>query len=143
MSENNIDKIAQIKAQQMLKAPDKETLERLVTKSLGVLQTQGVYALMLFLFSRTSKENDIAPYIRKYLYETILELPEFKDEESLKKFCESDRNHEEVVKWFTGKITDELNTIFLIRDLFERTLIYARFHAKAAQKLTQQNSTEE
>ena len=55
MNKTNLDKIAQDKARKMLETPDKEILEKLVTKTLGVLQSQGAYAMMLFLFSRTSR----------------------------------------------------------------------------------------
>ncbi|OAG28549.1 hypothetical protein [Thermodesulfatator autotrophicus] len=136
MSKINLDKIAQDKAREMLECPDKETLERLVTKALGVLQSQGVYAMMLFLFSRTSKENETSPYIKKPLYKALLELPQFKNDSSLKGFCENNENHGDVFKWFSDNITDNMDNLLLVRDLYEQTLIYARFHAKAAQKET-------
>lgn len=133
-SKLNLDKIAADYAREMLESPDKETLERLVTKTLGVLQSQGLYAMMLFLYSRTSKENEIAPSIRKPLYQALLKLPQFKDNEELKKFVENDEKHNQVLKWFSDNLTSNLDTLLLVRELFEQTLIYARFHAKAAKE---------
>ncbi len=128
----NLDKIAADHSREMLEASDKETLERLVTKALGVLQSQGVYALMLFLFSRKSDEGKIAPFMRKALYNVLLSLPHFKDDEELKDFT-GNSTAEDVLKWYSDKIVEDLDTLLLVRDLYEQTLIYARFHAKAAE----------
>ncbi len=128
----NLDKIAADRSREMLEASDKETLERLVTKALGVLQSQGVYALMLFLFSRKSDEGKIAPFVRKALYNVLLSLPNFKDDEELKDFTENS-TAQDVLKWYSDKIVEDLDTLLLVRDLYEQTLIYARFHAKAAE----------
>jgi len=37
----------------------------------------------------------------------------------------------EVLKAVTEHITADLDTLLLVRDLYEQTLIYARYHAKA------------
>jgi len=138
MNSLNLDKIAQDKAREMLgnkdKKPDIETLERLVTKALGVLQSQGVYALMLFLFSRTSKEKETAPFIRKALYKALLKIPNFENNGDLQSFMTNDSDHKKVTEWYSDNIAKDLNTLLLVRDLYEQTLIYARFHAKAAKE---------
>ena len=131
----NLDRIAQDKAREMLEdvnsRPDIETLERLITKSLGVLQEHGVYALVLFLFSRTSKEKKVAPFIKKALYRALLETPNFRDDQDLNSFANGNENSAQVMKWFSDNISADLNTLLLVRDLFEQMLIYARYHAKA------------
>ena len=131
----NLDKIAQDKAREMLgegnNMPDVETLERLITKSLGVLQEQGVYALVLFLFSRTSKEKEVAPFIRKVFYRALLETPNFKNDQALNSFANGNEKSKQVMEWLSENITSDLNALLLVRDLFEKILIYARFHAKA------------
>ena len=129
----NLDKLAADQAREILKAPDRETLEKLVTKALGVLQSQGVYAMMLFLFSRTSKESQTAPFIRKPLYQALLELPQFKNDTKLKEFTKNNGDHSKVLEWFSKNIMDKLDLLLLVRDIYEQTLIYARFHAKAAE----------
>ena len=129
----NLDKLAAERAQAMVEQVRQnaqgvkkpvETLERLATKALGVLQSQGVYACMLFLYSRTSDEAKVAPFIRSQLINALDEIPGLsnppQDEAS------------QVLSFFTNEVTgDSLDTLLLVRDLYEQTLTYARYHAKA------------
>jgi hypothetical protein len=130
----NLDKLAAELAQSMVNKAKQgvdgvkkpvETLERLDTKALGVLQEQGVYALMLFLFSRTGDEHKVAPIIRAQLYEALRKLPDFKDSDI------KDDDAEKALKFYTDNVLKNLDTLLLIRDLYEQTLIYARYGAKA------------
>ncbi|MDM7911757.1 MAG: hypothetical protein QUS09_01530, partial [Methanotrichaceae archaeon] len=81
----NLDRLAAKCAQEMVKKAKEDktikkpvdTLERLATKALGVLQEQGVYAMTLFLFSRSSDEKKVAPHIRSQLYEALKKIPGF------------------------------------------------------------------
>ncbi|MDM7940460.1 MAG: hypothetical protein QUS07_08975 [Methanothrix sp.] len=132
----NLDRMAAERAQAMVnnakEGIDKvkkpvDTLERLATKALGVLQEQGVYAMMLFLFSRTSDEYKVAPLIRAQLYEALKELPAFESSQIV------DRP-EDALKFYTDKILENIDTLLLVRDLYEQTLIYARYAAKAEEK---------
>ncbi|HHG84594.1 MAG TPA: hypothetical protein ENJ82_07585 [Bacteroidetes bacterium] len=130
----NLDKIAAECAQNIVKNVKEksqgvknpvDTLERLVTKTLGVLQQQGIYAMMLFLFSRTSDEKKIAPFIRSELYNMVKKLPEFENETV-------EDIPDKALQFYSNNVLDNLDTLFLFRDLFEQTLIYTRFGAKAA-----------
>lgn len=131
----NLDKLAAERSQQMVNQAKQikevkepiETLERLVTKTLGVLQAQGIYAMMLFLFSRSSDEAKIAPLIREQLYEELKALSIINDEN----VPQSNKNANDALAFYTEKILDNLDTLLLVRDLYEQTLIYARYHAKA------------
>ena len=71
----NMDQLAAEFSQQIVETLRKQMvidkLTNLVTKTLGVLQEQGIYAMMLFLFSRTSDESKITPVIRKELIEML------------------------------------------------------------------------
>lgn len=131
----NLDMIAAERAQEMIgnarqgirgvKKPV-DAIERLVTKALGVLQEQGVYAMMLFLFSRSGDEDKAAPLVRAQLYKALRQLPTFKDapiEDKLDKALE----------FYIEKVLNILDTLLLVRDLYEQTLIYARYGAKAAE----------
>ena len=133
----NLDRIAGERAQKMIEGTKGvdvkkpvESLERLVTKTLGVLQEQGVYAMMLFLFSRSSDEGKVAPYIRAQLFEAIEKLPKFKDGNVPKSNSEA----RDALQFYIDNILNDLDTLLLIRDLYEQTLIYARYAAKAEQK---------
>ena len=145
----NIDQLAAKHSQQVvaktLKIVPKEkekkmakTLNNLVTKALGVLQEQGVYAMMLFLFSRTSDEAKIAPVIRKELLEMVKQLPAFSDAAAPDPDKDKDKG---ILKFYSNKVMDDLDTLFLIRDLYEQTLIYARFGAKAAENEMEAKNT--
>ncbi|RLC75726.1 MAG: hypothetical protein DRI61_14410, partial [Chloroflexi bacterium] len=78
----NLDKLAAEQAQRMTNRAKRgingvknpmETLQRLVTKTLGVLQEQGIYAMVLFLHSRTNKDEEkvakecVMPYLLEML----------------------------------------------------------------------------
>lgn len=106
-----------------------ETLERLVTKALGVLQEQGVYAMMLFLFSRTSDEKEVAPLIRAQLFQALKELPAF---EGLPNLPQAGDDAQKALKFYVDDVLGDLDDLLLVRELYEQTLIYARYSAKAA-----------
>ncbi len=117
------------KAKHALRKRRTETLERLDTKALGVLQEQGVYALMLFLFSRTSDEERVAPVIRAQLYKALKQIPDFKDVP-----LEESDGPEKVLAIYANDVLNDLDTVLLVRDLYEQTLIYTRYGAKAARE---------
>lgn len=141
MPENlNLDKLAAQWAQKMVKDANNdidkvnkkrvETLERLATKSLGVLQEQGVYAMMLFLFSRSSSdEQNVAPVIRAQLYKALKALPAFQNDKNLP---QDDAKAEATLQFYTDNERFDLDTLLLVRDLYELTLIYVRYGSKAA-----------
>lgn len=113
-----------------------ETLERLVTKTLGVLQEQGVYAAILFLYSRSSDEAKIAPAIREPLFRLLQdteaehEIPIFKD----KDVPANGADAKTALVFYSQVVCDDLDTLLLVKELYEQTLIYARYGAKAVDK---------
>ena len=124
-------------------------LENLSTKALGVLQSQGVYAMALFLFSRSgskSKKTDMSPEERCAVQILSWLWTIRKPDELIKKADSSDflsqpairpsqinSSKSEMLKEFAD-LTGDLDDLLLVRELFEQTLIYARFHAKAAKE---------
>jgi len=139
MSQNalNLDKLAAERAQALVSGAKQvtnvkkpvDTLERLATKTLGVLQEQGVYAMILFLFSRTSDEAKIAPVICGQLFRALKLLPAFKSDSQVPA---DSADAQTALEFYTNKVLDDLDTLLLVRDLYEQTLIYARYGAKAA-----------
>ncbi|NOK58638.1 MAG: hypothetical protein GFH27_549301n332 [Chloroflexi bacterium AL-W] len=89
MKQLNLDQLAAQYAQKIV-VDGQSDIEILITKTLGVLQEQGVYACMLFLFSRTSNEKSLAEKIRPHLYGLLKELPSF---------CQSDINDENALQF--------------------------------------------
>jgi hypothetical protein len=100
-----------------LSKSDKAKLENTITKSLGVLQENGVYAFFLFLEYR--KGDTGAPEVKS---QTLALL-----------------RHEQIDLLSQGnddfaavrQLTEDLDRLMLARQLIEQTLIYARYHAKA------------
>jgi len=107
--------------------------ENLITKSLGVLQENGLYAFFLYLASQVKsdkkdKRSDAARALgnqaAKFLQHKWLELIKVDDgKDAYKKAMEEIRRE--------GGLVSRLNELLLAKRLLEQTLIYARYHAKA------------
>lgn len=124
MKRLNLDQLAAQYAQKIV-TDGKAEIENLITKTLGVLQEQGVYACLLFLFSRTSNEKSLAAKTRPHLYALLKELPAF---------TASEINDSNALKFYANAVCDDLDTLLLVKELYEQTLIYARYGAKAEGK---------
>lgn len=105
---------------------EKKIVEKLVTKVLGVLEENGVYACILFLFSRSEKEKTVAEFIRKRLFDwNDLIIPEGK-------LSGVDLNNAgKALDFVANSICNDLGTLNLVKKVWEQTLIYARYGAKA------------
>lgn len=124
MSELNLDQLAAQYAQKII-VDGKADIENLITKALGVLQEQGVYACILFLRSRTGNEKNLSDKARPHLYNLLQELPAFR---------QSAIRDENALRFFSDTVCNDLDTLLLVKELYEQTLIYARYGAKAAGK---------
>ena len=130
----NLDRLAASTAQAIVgEKRDKEQaekLENMATKALGVVQENGVYAGMLVLYSRPDDAQ--AKAIRVQLL-TMLNAPElaamklgFTGEAATAKWPA-------VSQHFIDHVTCDLDKLLLVKELYEQTLIYVRYGAKAAQ----------
>ena len=121
----NLDLLAAETAQeivarrQSLKADE---LDRLATKALGVLQENGVYAATLFLYSRNKAEEATAQLIR----ESLLKLLSSLGVEGL-----PNGDNATSLKFVTDSVCSDLDTLLLVKQVWEQTLIYCRYGAKA------------
>lgn len=93
--------------------------ETLIRKSLGILQEDGVYAFFLYLASQ--KENDFMSNAYKLLKATKPLKDAFKDES-------------DVLEAVRTNLAYKLDELLFAKELLERTLVYARYHAKALEK---------
>jgi len=138
MAIKTLDLTAAEYAQKMVKEQssekeDAEILERVVTKALGVLQEQGVYACLLFLFSRPESERRYAETIHQKLIDLL-------NSEPVKPLAVAFPANKDKKRWQDvsdhltkdNGLMESLDKLFLVKDLYEQTLIYARFGAKAA-----------
>ncbi len=121
-------------------------VENLVTKALGVLQSQGVYAMALFLFSRSSQktqakemkaEERVAAQILAWLRSLQDPKGALKNVNNLRSKPEqpvkiNDEGEKRTALQEFADLSKDLDKLLLVRDLYEQTLIYSRYHAKAA-----------
>jgi len=139
LKHNNLDQLAAQTAQNII-AETKGRAENLITKALGVLQENGVYAFVLFLLSRTSDEKKMAegivvPQLAKLLSRPELVSLPVQYEGSITFAGTKDRSATtEFLKHVSDKVCADLDKLLLVKDLYEQTLIYARYGAKAAAK---------
>jgi len=118
----NLDLEAAKRAQKIIAETKNKSneAENLITKALGILQENGVYACMLYLYSLSNDAKSISESIRRNFLKAI-ELLEEKP---------VSQNKEEVLKFFTNSICSDPDTLFLTKQLWEQILIYARYGAK-------------
>lgn len=120
--ENNLDYLAAQHAQALItEADNAKEMENSITKTLGVLQEHGMYACFLYLYARENKGQTIASHMLNLLRDMRFEgVPQGTTAAQVLPFAQS--------------LTAQLPTLLLAREALERFLIYARYHAKAAQK---------
>ncbi len=122
----NLDLIAARTAQAIINETNQQEageVDNLITKALGVLQENGVYAAMLYLYSRTSAaDKAVAEKTRKRLLDLTAEL-------GLPRLANTDPSA--ALKFLTDNVCNDLDRLLLVKQLWEQTLIYARYGAKA------------
>lgn len=136
----NLDLLAAKTAQEMIantrvyrdpkdnaeKSIEAGAVDTLVTKALGVLQENGVYAVQLYLYSRTNADEErIAKQVREGLLFLLSELG-LRELPQLKS-----TNAKVALAFLTEHICNNLDTLLMVKQLWEQTLIYARYGAKA------------
>lgn len=91
-----------------------------ITKSLGVLQEDGVYAFFLYQVSRGSREKAGAERLKDKAKELLKEAG-IKGLQDAKDPLAAVRDH----------LAGDLDQLLLAKRLLEQALIYARYHTKA------------
>lgn len=120
----NLDRLAARHAQEIIRRTKNKKpseVDNTVSKALGVLQENGVYACFLYLLAK-EKENGIA--VVEEMLNLLASLP-----------FGWGRPHavapEEVLKHISEKVTADLEPLLLAKETLEQMLIYARYGAKA------------
>ena len=130
MSDNthfNLDRLAARHAQAIIKATmDKKAsdVDNTITKALGVLQENGIYACFLYLLA---KEKEIGPIVIR----EMLDLLDLLDKHGFGWGKPKDNSPESVLAHVCEKVTVNLERLLLAKETLERMLIYARYGAKA------------
>ena len=126
----NLDMLAAKRAQKIISRTKKDKakpseVDNTVTKTLGILQENGLYASVLFLLSRPKKE---LPRAKVILEEMLILLSQLGFEGWDKpKSLEADQ----VLPYISDTISQQLERLILAKDTAEQMLIYARYGAKA------------
>jgi len=133
----NLDLLAAQTAQKIIadttdghKATD---VDNLITKALGVLQENGVYAGLLYLYSRSAGEQPVAKQIRLRLLHLTSELALTPptDRQVGNKMVVEDARASTALQFLTDHICNDLDRLLMVKQLWEQTLIYGRYGAKA------------
>jgi hypothetical protein len=129
MSDNNLDRLCAQYGWQIAHSVHEEidkSAESHITKSLGVLQENGVYAFFLYQESRGKTEKPGADKLKALAAEL---LNEALNTDMTRLFDPVDTPLEAIRK--KDGLADDLDALLLAKRLLEQALIYARYHAKA------------
>lgn len=124
-TQKNLDRLAAKYAQEVIKnSKDKDIdIENTVTKALGVLQENGVYACFLYLMAKEDEK------VEKVVVNNMLGLLDELNFGWGKPNNPSD--NKEVLEYIINKVTVDLERLLLAKETLEQMLIYARYGAKA------------
>jgi len=99
--------------------PTKE-LENLITEAIAVVEEQGIYALFLFLKTRSGKDRERAKNVSRNLHEFLKVTPQQTP------LLSGDTD----IFASLQKIATDLDKLLLARELVLQALVYARYHAR-------------
>ncbi|MEH1795420.1 hypothetical protein [Nostoc sp.] len=134
----NLDRLAAQHAQNVIKNTKGSDVENTVTKALGILQEDGVYACFLYLLAK-EKENGKA-VVKEML--NLLEKLGFGWNSPMKN-GEVDLSSDTVLNHIINNVTHDLQSLLLTKETLEQMLIYARYGAKACQEEQEEKKKDE
>lgn len=105
-------------------AGEKNKIESMISKALGVLQEDGLYAFALYSKAKSGEENT-EKKTAKLLYDKTFELLKTDTIRILTGDCN------DLLIGIRENLSSDLDKLFLAKEILERTLVYARYHAKA------------
>ena len=120
----NLDRLAAQHAQAIIsRTTDKKASEvdNTVTKALGVLQENGVYACFLYLRAKEGENGAVV----------VEEMLDLLDGLGFGWGKPTGNGLEEVLSYISEKVTVDLERLLLAKETLEQMLIYARYGAKA------------
>jgi hypothetical protein len=114
------------------KGRERNALISHIDKALGVLVNDGVYAYYVFCKSKDKDdENKEKPFTKIFINDIVKELKVYFNikNNNLENTVQQNEGDEE--RYFFQNISQELHELLFFREVLERVLIYARYHAKA------------
>lgn len=124
ITQTNLDRLAAQHAQQIIertKGEKPSELDNTITKTLGVLQEEGIYACFLYLLAKEEENGAV-------IVEEMLNLL---DSLGFSWGKPENTSPENVLNYITDKVTVNLERLLLAQETLEQMLIYARYGAKA------------
>lgn len=115
----NLDRLAAQHAQEIVRRGDGD-IDNTVTKALGVLQENGIYACFLYLKAKEKAKGDVV--VEEMI--NVLEGLGFGGKPT-------ENNAPLVLKYVSENVTGDLERLLLAKETLEQVLIYARYGAKA------------
>lgn len=123
----NLDRLAAQCAQRIISGTARAKaaeVDNTVTKALGVLQENGLYAFFLFLVSRNKAEKPRAKVVAGEALRLLREMRQGWSPPAVD-------NMDAVLAYVAAHMLDDLDALLLARQTLEQMLIYARYGAKA------------
>lgn len=120
----NLDRLAAQHAQAIIeRTKDKKVsdVDNTITKALGVLQENGVYACFLYLLAKEKENGSVV----------VAEMLDLLDGLRFGWGKPPSNKPEDVLKHISDKVTVDLERLLLAKETLEQMLIYARYGAKA------------
>ena len=109
------------------KFKDKNKTDNHITKSIGVLQEDGVYAFFLYQASRGSEKEGKKSDEKLAVEELSARAMELLKDPRIAILPQTANEPLAAIQ----ELADDLDKLLLAKQLLEQTLIYARYHAKA------------
>lgn len=133
MATENIDRKAMLAAGKLLKnsavQANRSIVENLATKGLGVVLEQGLYAGLLFFYSRPDRERSIANLFATMLLLLTKELVPPPEKSGV-----DWNNRLSTLGYIATDVTKNLQQTIWVKTVWEQTLTYVRYGAKALEK---------
>ena len=111
----------------------KSDIENMLQKSLGILQEDGIYAFTVYLDSEGAFKDDAdgrdKEKVVKGILKNVWSLLSDTGIALVNGECMRD-----VVYTGLQRLSEDLDKLFLAKDLIEKCMVYARYHAKALPK---------
>jgi hypothetical protein len=145
--ENNLDWIAAKCAQDVIKNTEhkkSKDVENSVTKALGVLQENGVYACFLYLLAKEKPTEEDKKKKQKSTGEVLVEhMLDLLDRLQIDWGKPSSNKAEGILSYITENDKITLEQLLLTKETLEQMLIYARYGAKAREDAEPENGQTE
>lgn len=125
----NLDFLCMKTAQEMMACQGTSSdKENVATAGLGVLLENGPYGLVLFLESHSKKS-----IAGRYKEQLLVLCRESLVASYLSGAVPASGNFQEITKWLRG-LAEDLDRYLFTKRLWQQTLTYARYHAKALEE---------